>query len=153
MGIRDQEKSKKYENLVENTPKLISKLPWPQDFFNTPLIIPEFIALDLVNFSSNDCPLYISLPNYVSIREVAGTKNLFFPNSHENFYEEVLNFCEKEDIEILEKLGAKAFNFHLALHELLGDASLKFLRKEENGNFNFDINHLINPMTNSLFDK
>lgn len=118
-----------------------------------PFKIPDFSVLEVVNYISNDCPLFINLPNYEQINENEGTKNFFFANAHEEFDEENFDFCEKSDVEILEKLGSKAFNIHSALHELLGHMPVKYFKKKENQEFNFDVHNLINPLTNSLFDK
>ena len=95
----------------------------------------------------------MNLPSYEQIRENEGSKNFFFANAYEDFNEENLNFCEKSDVEILEKLGSKAFIIQSALHELLGHMPIKYFKKAENGGFNFDIENLVNPLTNCLFDK
>ncbi len=97
--------------------------------------------------------MFVNLPSYEHIRENEGSKNFFFANAHEDFYEENLNFCGKSDLEILEKLGSKAFIIHSALHELLGHAPFKYFKKSENGEFNFAVNNLMNPLTNGLFEK
>lgn len=136
-----------------NAITLLTKLPFPEDFYTSPFKTPDFSTLDVVNFTSAECPLFVNLPSYDTIRENEGSKNFFFANAHEDFDEENLNYCDKSDVEILEKLGSKAFIVHSALHELLGHAPIKFFKKNENGEFNFDIHNLINPLTNSLFDK
>lgn len=153
VGIRDQEKTKKYDVLSENSITLLTKLPFPEDFYNMPYKIPHFSALEVVNFTANECPLFVNLPSYEQIRENEGSKNFFFANVNEDFYEENLNFCGKSDVELLEKLGSKAFIIHSALHELLIHAPVKYFKKSENGEFNFDNINLINPLTNCLFDK
>jgi hypothetical protein len=132
---------------------LLTKLPFPEDFYNNPFKVSDFSALNLVNFTSNDCPLFMNLPTYDKIRENAGSKNFFFSNAHEDFYEENLNFCDEEDIETLKKLGSKAFIMHSALHELFGNSPVKLFRRFENGGFNFDVENLVNPLTNNLFNK
>jgi len=158
--------------LAENAISLLNKLPFPEDFYTSPFKIPDFSALEIVNFTSNECPLFVNLPSYEKIRETCGTKNFFFSNAYEDIYEDNLNFCGKvfsytyedyhednlnfcckEDIEILKKLGSKAFIVHSALHELLGHSPVKFFKKDENGEYNFNINNLLNPLTNCPFDK
>jgi dipeptidyl-peptidase-3 len=42
---------------------------------------------------------------------------------------------------------------HVACHELLGHGTGKFLRKLESGEFNFDIEKLLNPLTNKLIEN
>ena len=106
-----------------------------------------------MNFISNDCPLALNLPNYEHLKEQGRMKNFYFPNVYEDFYEENLNFCSKNDCEILCKLGLKAFILHLALHELMGHASVKYLKKDEYGNLNFDPEKTINPITNNLIEN
>ena len=85
VAIVDKEKSIKFQNLVRDSEKIIPKLPWPRSMEKDKFLSPDFLTLDIVNFSTNGCPLGINIPNYDDIRDNEGFKNVFLGNSMPNY--------------------------------------------------------------------
>jgi len=148
VALTDKEKSRKFNTLVENSETLISALPWDKDFEKNVFTSPDFTALDVVCFSSNGCPIGINIPNYQEVKETDGFKNVSLSNAYPKFSAENLFFCNEKDIEILTQVGQQSYVMHVACHELLGHGTGKIFKKNEKGEFNFDIDFLINPLTN-----
>jgi dipeptidyl-peptidase-3 len=151
--LTDKEKTKKFNTLVDNAEKLINNLPWPLDFERDTFASPDFTALDVVCFASDGCPIGINIPNYQDIKENEGFKNISISNAYPSYKPENLIFCSEKDIEMLKQIGKQAYVMHVACHELLGHGSGKLLKQHENGEFNFDIENLIHPITNGKVDK
>jgi dipeptidyl-peptidase-3 len=149
VALTDKEKTKKFNTLVENAESFIALLPWSNDFEKFPFISPDFTALDIVCFSSTGCPIGINIPNYSEVQETDGFKNVSLSNAYPKLSRENLNFCSEKDVEILVKLGTQSYVMHVACHELLGHGTGKLLRADENGSFNFNMNSVVNPLTNS----
>jgi dipeptidyl-peptidase-3 len=153
VAITDKEKTKKFTSLVDNAENFISNLPWSSDFEKYPFIPPDFTALDVICFASTGCPIGINLPNYPEVSENDGFKNVSLSNAYPNFTAENLVFCSEKDIEILIGIGTKSYVMHVACHELLGHGTGKLFRKNEKGEYNFDIDNVINPLTNNKIEK
>lgn len=152
VALTDKWKSKKYATLVSNSEKLLEELPWSADFEKDKFISPEFMALDVVCFASDGCPVGINIPNYQDIQDSEGAKNISMTNAYPSFVSENLIFCSEKDIENLTSFGKIATTLHVAVHELLGHGSGKLLRKDDKG-FNFDPETVTNPLTNEKIDK
>jgi dipeptidyl-peptidase-3 len=75
-AIVDKELSAKYEVLVESAPSLIKGLPWGREFEVDIFRKPDFTALSIVGFATGGIPAGINIPNYFSIRESTGFKNV-----------------------------------------------------------------------------
>lgn len=81
VSLVDKEKSKKFVSLVENSEKIIPKLPWPKNMEKDKFLAPDFTTLDVICFAAMDCPLGINIPNYDDIREKEGFKNVYLGNA------------------------------------------------------------------------
>ena len=148
VALQNKDSSIKYKNLVENSDYFISKLPWNKDFENDKFIKPDFTELDIVGFPTTSIFIGICLPNYLDIYETDGFKNLSLLNADIDFEEKLLkSIISEKDIELYYKLNIKTSNFNTALHELFGHGTGKLFKKDENGNYNFDINNVLNPLT------
>lgn len=153
VALTDQWKSEKYATLVANSKKLLDEMPWPSDFENEKFVSPDFVALDTVCFASDGCPIGKNIPHYEDIQNNEGSKIISLTNAYPSFSSDNLIFCNEKEVEALSSFGKIATTLKLALHELLGHKSGKLLRKESNGTFNFDIENLLNPITNERIDK
>ncbi|MGL4948242.1 MAG: dipeptidyl-peptidase 3 family protein, partial [Mycoplasma sp.] len=153
VAIKDKEQSKKFNTLVDNSEKLLKEFPWSIQFEKDKFCAPDFIALDVVTYASDGCPIGINIPNYSDVQEQDGFKNISLSNAYPSFKPENWIFCWENDKTILSKHALQAMTVMVGLHELLGHGSGKLLRKNENGEFNFDHEKLINPLTNKVVDQ
>jgi dipeptidyl-peptidase-3 len=153
VALTDKEKTRKFNTLVENSEKFIASLPWTKDFEKTTFISPDFTALDVVCFASNGCPIGINIPNYAEVQETDGFKNISLSNAYPRFAADNLFFCNEKDIELLSQIGQQSYVMHVACHELLGHGTGKLFRRNEKGEFNFDVENLVNPLTNERIEK
>ncbi|KAH0839490.1 peptidase family M49-domain-containing protein [Lanmaoa asiatica] len=111
-AIVDKALSAKYEQLVNDAPELI-KVP----------SLGAFIR---------GIPAGINIPNYYSIRESSGFKNVSLSVNEE------VTFIHENDIELYNKWDSRAFELQVANHELLGHGSGKLFTENTDGTFNFD---------------
>lgn len=153
VALTDKEKSKKFNTFVANAEKFLDLYPWDKEFENTTFIPPDFGALDVVCFASNYCPLGISLPNYPEIRNHEGSKNIFLSNAFPSYEANNLVFCSETDYKLLRQFGKQAMTLQSVSHELLGHGSGRLLKQNNKGEFNFEKDALINPITNKPIDQ
>ena len=148
VALKDKNSSSKYKMLVDNAEYFINQLPWSKDFERDKFIEPDFTALDIVGFPTTVIFQGINLPNYLDIHDTDGFKNLALLNSYSNYDENFLkNIICIEDVELNKKIGTKVSMLKTALHELFGHGSGKLFRKDEKGEYNFDKDKVINPLT------
>ena len=148
VALKNKDSSNKYKLLVDNADYFINQLPWTKDFERDKFITPDFTALDIVGFPTTSIFVGINLPNYLDIHDTDGFKNLALLNAYSNFDENYLkNLITQEDVELNKKIGIKVSMFKTALHELFGHGSGKLFKKDEKGDFNFDKDKVINPLT------
>lgn len=153
VALTDKEKTKKFNALVENAEAILLHFPWSSEFERSHFVSPDFTALDVVCFASSSCPIGINIPNYQEIKENEGFKNISLSNAYPSYTAENLIFCNEKDIDLLKTIGKQAYTMHVACHELLGHGSGRLLRKNHKGEFNFDIDNLLNPLSNERIDK
>ena len=158
VGIVDNFHSQKYEQLLNLLPKLVSELPWDENFEKDMNSI-QFSSIEIVSFARNGCPFGKSLPNYNEIREDVGVKDILFFNACPNFNwkESDYYFCEEKDVELIKNFGKQATKIFTSIKQLMGYRHGKLFRVEKNkenneekSNFNRE---LINPLTGNVIDK
>ena len=149
VALKNKDSSIKYKKLVETSEYFISQLPWNKNFEKDKFKEPDFTALDIVGFPTTNIFIGINLPNYLDIHDTDGFKNLTLLNAYGNFNIKLLkSIIYEKDIELNQKIGIKVSMFKTALHELLGHGTGKLFKVDENGKFNFDIENVINPLSN-----
>ena len=157
VGIADNFRSQKYEQLVKLVKELTNELPWDENF-EKEIETVQFNSLEVICFARNGAPFGKCLPKYYEVKENDGEKDFLFFNSCPNFVSKISDyfFCDEGDIELISNLGRQSIKILTSIKQLLGYGSGKLLRviKDENNkeisNFNHD---LINPITGEKIDK
>ena len=157
VGISDNFRSQKYEQLVKLIKELTNELPWDENF-EKEIETVQFNSLEVICFARNGAPFGKCLPKYYEVKENDGEKDFLFFNSCPNFVSKISDyfFCDEGDIELISNLGRQTIKILTSIKQLLGYGSGKLLRviKDENNkeisNFNHD---LINPITGEKIDK
>lgn len=146
-AIVDKALSAKYDTLVNNAPELIKALPWGPVFEVDHFKKPDFTALEILHFATGGIPAGINIPNYYSIRESDGFKNVSLSNIlSAKAPNEEITFVHESDLELYNKWDSRAFELQVANHELLGHGSGKLFTENTDGKLNFDP-ETINPLT------
>lgn len=156
VAVVDKIKSKKFASLVANAPKFIDTLPWGRDFEKDVFLQPDFTSLDVLTFAGSTKYRGINIPNYDSIRQTEGFKNVYLANivsAAGPLDVDSFPFISEADLKIVEKYRLGSVNVGVALHELLGHGSGKLFKKNNDGSFNFDQDRVINPLTGKKIDK
>ena len=158
VGIADNFRSQKYEQLVKLVKELKSELPWDENFEKEIETI-QFNSLEIICFARNGSPFGKCLPKYYEVKENYGEKDFVFYNSCPNFVSKINDyfFCDGGDIDLISNLGRQSIKILTSIRQLLGYGCGKLLRvvkdennKEISSNFNQD---LINPITGEKIDK
>ncbi|KAF8554646.1 hypothetical protein OG21DRAFT_1412103 [Imleria badia] len=146
-AIVDKALSAKYDKLVNEAPELIKVLPWGPAFEVDQFKKPDFTALEILHFATGGIPAGINIPNYYSIRESSGFKNVSLSNIlAAKAPNEQVTFIHESDLGLYNKWDSRAFELQVANHELLGHGSGKLFTENANGTLNFDP-ETINPLT------
>jgi dipeptidyl-peptidase-3 len=152
VAITDKDKSKKFHDLVENTPFYHDNLPWSKDFELESSIIPHLTGVDVINYSGNFCPYGMNLPIYKEIIENHGFKNMSINNSLPSFTVTRLTFIDDKDKELLHSIGMTSYTMFIACKELLAHNSGKIFHKHGD-EYNFPILEVENPLTGNLVEE
>ena len=148
VAIQNKNSTIKYKNLVKDSEYFLSQLPWDKNFEKDKFITPDFTALDIIGFPTTSIFVGINLPNYLDIQETDGFKNVALINAYDNYdFNFLSTILYEKDVELEKKMGTKISMFKTALHELLGHGSGKLFKINKNGEYNFDKEKLINPLT------
>ncbi|KAJ8463391.1 hypothetical protein ONZ45_g17600 [Pleurotus djamor] len=147
-AIVDKQLSAKYESLVNDAPELIKVLPWGTQFEVDVFRKPDFTALEVVSFATGGIPAGINIPNYFSVRDAVGFKNVSLANIlAAKAPNEELTFIHPDDVALYNTWDSRAFELQVANHELLGHGSGKLFQEDADGKKNFDPEAVINPLT------
>lgn len=109
---------------------------------------PDFTSLEIICFASSMCPLGINIPNYDDIRQDEGFKNVYLSNSQPSFSKSSIQFATEIQKERLSTETLKAYQVHVAVHELLGHGVGKLIYEDEDGNCPQEF---VDPLTNETF--
>ena len=132
VALVDKEKSRKFQQLVVNSESIIPKLPWPAEMEKDSFLAPDFTMLNIICFATSNCFAGINIPNYDDIRENEGFKNVLLDNSMSN-YGTTVEFASPEQCQILLENTARAYETHVACHELLGHGVGKLIYRNSDG--------------------
>lgn len=147
VAVVNKEMSAKFQSLVDSAESFLPKLPWPSSFEKDVFQRPDFTSLEVLGFGSSGIPAGINIPNYNSVRQVDGFKNVSLGNVLAPAYKpkagEPVTFIQDCDVKLYQDLVTEAFEVQVGLHELLGHGSGKMFMGEDSAK------GAINPLTNS----
>ena len=146
VAVVDKEKTKELSDLVNSANEILPSLPWGKEFEKVKFEKPDFTSIDIIGYGTSGLPIGINLPNYDDVR-MEGFKNVSLSNvmtSRSN--DEKTTFIKDSQQELFNNNSSRSLEIQVALHELLGHGSGRYLRCD-NGKLNFT-EGLLNPLTN-----
>ena len=97
-------------------------------------LAPDFTTLDIICFATSNCFAGINIPNYDEIRENEGFKNVLLNNSLTNYAAtNAVQFASPEQSAMLLANSSRAYETHVACHELLGHGTGKLIYRNQDG--------------------
>jgi dipeptidyl-peptidase-3 len=148
VAMVNKEQTLKFNRLVENAPLFVSRLPWTSEFERETLNKPDFTSLEVLSFATAGIPAGINIPNYANITQIYGSKNVSLGNViSAQSPNEKYPFIRSEDLQLYVKYRNLSFEVQVGTHEL-GHGTGKLFSEDEQGKLNFDIESVINPLTN-----
>ena len=146
--ISDKEGSKILSNLIENSSLIVEHFPWPKEFEKDSYAKANFTSLHIVTYAGSRVFQGQLLPNFDDVRAKHGFKNYSFKNSLNITTKQNIQYVKQNEKELIWKYFRDSLEMNIALHELFGHGSGKLLMQWcETGEFNFDSENLINPLT------
>ncbi|KAK5575359.1 hypothetical protein RB653_010618 [Dictyostelium firmibasis] len=152
VSMVNKEMSMKFGKLTDNATIFLSKLPWDKSFEKEKFNKPDFTSLEVLTFASTGIPAGINLSNYDDIRQTDGFKNVSLGNVIAARKDEYVTFIQESDQKLFNELSTEAFELQVGIHELYGHGSGKLFTTDADGNVNFKVGEVINPLTNKPID-
>ncbi|KAI7862371.1 dipeptidyl-peptidase 3 [Spinellus fusiger] len=149
VAMVNKEQTKKFNNLVNQAPLFVSRLPWSSLFERETLNKPDFTSLEVLSFATCGIPSGINIPNYSNITQVLGSKNVSLGNvlsAHSPT--EVYPLIREQDLELYRKYQGVSFEVQVGTHEL-GHGTGKLFEEDGEGKLNFVQKDVIHPLTGS----
>merc|ERR1719499_1574289 len=79
-AVVNKEVSATFQKMVDAAPQFLLHMPWKSEFEKDKFLRPDFTALEVINFGSSGIPAGINIPNYDSVRQEHGFKNVSLSN-------------------------------------------------------------------------
>lgn len=147
VAIINKEQTLKFNRLVENASLFVSRLPWTAEFERETLNKPDFTSLEVLSFATAGIPAGINIPNYASITQIFGSKNVSLGNViSAQSPNEKFPFILEQDLELYRKYRNLSFEVQVGTHEL-GHGTGKLFSEDEEGKLNFDVDRVVNPLS------
>ncbi|KAI9033802.1 peptidase family M49 [Phycomyces nitens] len=147
VAMVNEEQTKKFNNLVDQAPLFVSRLPWPPAFEREAINKPDFTSLEVLSFATAGVPAGINIPNYTNITQVLGSKNVSLGNViSAQSPGEKYPFIRQQDLDLYTAYRNTSFEVQVGTHEM-GHGTGKLLEEDAQGNLNFD-RGTIDPLTN-----
>ncbi len=103
--------------------------------------------MEVLTFASSGVPLGINIPNYDDIRQNEGFKNVYLGNVLKKREEKKIRFLKNSEAKMYSKNFTDSMFVKVALHEMMGHGSGKLFMKNKEGEYNFDLGKVMNPLT------
>jgi dipeptidyl-peptidase-3 len=137
----------KFNNLVNQAPHFISRLPWPATFERDTINKPDFTSLEVLSFATGGIPAGINIPNYTQVTQKFGSKNVSLGNViSASSPGEHFPFLLAADLPLYRRLKNAAFEVQVGTHEL-GHGTGKLFNEAADGSYDFDRSAVIHPLT------
>lgn len=143
VAMVDRNRSKIFNNLVENYKEILPHLPWGKQL-EKDKFLALFLSLNVLTYAGDRHPSGINIPNYNDVRENDGFKNVIFEdgsqpvmNNQERFqlynYSNYLrpNVKNQEMSDIISLYEEEASMTQTAGHELFGHGSGRLIYRNE----------------------
>ncbi|CAO3581479.1 unnamed protein product [Absidia cylindrospora] len=148
VAMVNKEQTEKFNNLVEQAPLFVSRLPWLPTFERDTINKPDFTSLEVLSFATCGIPAGINIPNYTQVTQKLGSKNVSLGNViSASSPGEKFPFIVSADLDLYRRLRNLAFEVQVGTHEL-GHGTGKVFNEDADGKLDFDPKTVNHPFTN-----
>ncbi|ORZ19820.1 dipeptidyl peptidase III [Absidia repens] len=148
VAMVNKKQTEKFNNLVNQAPVFVSRLPWPDTFERDSINKPDFTSLEVLSFATCGVPAGINIPNYSQVTQKLGSKNVSLGNViSASSPGEQFPFIVPSDLDLYRTLRNAAFEVQVGTHEL-GHGTGKVFNEDADGKYDFDLQRVIHPFTN-----